>query len=142
MGEEIVTTDVDRLINILKIKKKIDLAKISKELGLQENIVQKWVDFLVEEKIITIEYTFSSPIISLIEDEQKKEITKHDFEIYKQRFLKEAKNKKQPPEQLWQQHILEKIEAMNSFFYTEADKKGLRKKDELWQQYKKRLIQL
>jgi len=141
MGEEIIQTDVDRLIDILKIKKKMDLSKLSKELNIPEKIIQKWVEFLVEEKIISIEYTFTSPILTIIEDEKKKEMTKQEFSQYKQKFIKDAKYKKEGAEQAWKQHVLESLGSMKPFFYSEVEKRGLKKSDELWHEYKRKVIQ-
>ncbi|MFP4567384.1 MAG: hypothetical protein ACLFN8_00415 [Candidatus Woesearchaeota archaeon] len=139
MGDEVIQTEVDRLIDILKTKKKIDIKSAAKELNVDEEIVQQWVDFLVEEKIISMEYDFTKPIISLVNNTKLKEENPEDnIKKYKKKFQGE-KQTKGNSEVIWKNHVLDNLEFMKPFFYTEADKRNLENKDELWEQYKQKV---
>lgn len=141
MVEDIIKTDVDKFIEILKLKKKIELNELAKELKLSEEIVQQWADFLVEEKIITMDYNFTKPIISIIEEEHNPNMTKEELNKYKKLF-QEHKNKKQTPEILWREHIQKNLQYMKTFFYQEAEKRNLENIDQLWQEYNEKAMQL
>jgi len=138
MGEELIKTDVDKLIEILKIKKKMEIKKMAQELNVSEETVQQWVDFLVEEKILIIEYDLTQPIISLAGETTKG--NEDYFVKYKQNFQKDIK--KGNSEFLWKQHILENVEQKKIFFFTEAEKRDLTNAEELWEEYKKKVTQI
>ncbi len=143
MGEDVIQTDVDRLIEILKIKKKIPLTQLAKELNTDEDVVQNWVDFLVEEKIVTMEYDFTKPIIQYIEqDSDTQELTNDEYEKYKQRFKDHAAKEKGQSEFAWKQHVLEKLEQKKHFFFLEAEKRNLKNIEELWEEYKEKASEL
>lgn len=141
MAEDIIKTDVDRFIELLKIKKKIELSSLAKELNLSEEVVQQWADFLVEEKIITIDYNFTKPTLSIIEEEHNTKMTKEELDKYKKIFQKQT-DKKQSPEILWREHIQKNLEYMKTFFFQEAEKRNLENIDKLWQEYKEKAVQL
>ena len=143
MGEEIIQTDVDKLIDILKSEKKMELGLLAKKINVPEETVQQWVDFLVEEKIVSIEYDFTKPIVNMLEKpKEKKEYFKEDFLKYKESFQKKSAKKKGTPEYIWKQHILENLELMKQFFFSEAEKRNLGNKKELWEEYKKKVSML
>ncbi|MGV8162674.1 MAG: hypothetical protein ACP5N2_05075 [Candidatus Nanoarchaeia archaeon] len=54
-----IKTGVDRLVEIIGTAKRISLDDASKQLGISQQVVQEWADFLEKEKLITIEYSFS-----------------------------------------------------------------------------------
>jgi len=54
MTEARVETGVDRLLEFLKGKNKMPLKEVAKNLDVSENILQLWVDFLVEERILGV----------------------------------------------------------------------------------------
>ncbi|MBU2633844.1 MAG: hypothetical protein KJ674_01215 [Nanoarchaeota archaeon] len=69
---ENIKTAVDLLIELLKKKKKITLDEASKELGIPANIINEWATFLEEEKILKIEYRFTTPYLIFNEDVNNK----------------------------------------------------------------------
>ncbi len=141
MSEETIRTDVDRLIEILKSEKKMELKLLAKKLDLPEETIQQWIDFLVEEKIVTIDYDFTKPIVSIVEEKEKEEeYEKEDFLKYKEKFKNHAK--KGSAEYIWRNHLLENLEQMKHFFFTEARKRELEKIPELWEEYKKKVAEL
>ena len=141
MGEEVIQTDVDRLIDILKTKKKLEVRQAAKELKLSEETIQQWVDFLVEERIIAIDYEFTKPYISLVKNIKEDVDKETDLENYKKRF-REYSNKNKNSEIVWKNHMLENLEFMKPFFYSEADNKGLDNADQLWEEYKDKVKKL
>ena len=142
MVEEIILTDVDKLVEILQKEKKMDLRLLAKKLNSSEDTVQKWVDFLVEEKILSVDYDFTKPIVSIIEKKQeKKEDFKEDFLKYKQEYNKKTKKEKQS-EFSWKKHILDQLELMKHFFYSEAEKRKLKNINQLWEEYKKKVSEI
>ena len=60
---EDIKTAVDSLIELLKKKKRLTLDETSKELGIPTNIINEWATFLEEEKILKIEYKFTTPYL-------------------------------------------------------------------------------
>ncbi|MCC7574312.1 hypothetical protein KO361_01870 [Candidatus Woesearchaeota archaeon] len=141
MGEETIQTEVDRLIDILKTKKKVELSKLAKELKVSEDIVQNWVDFLVEEKIVAMDYDLTKPTVSIIEDESKTgKPNENEIQNYKKKFQNDA-TKQGNVEFLWKQHILENLESMKTFFYSEAETRDLENIDQLWEEFKTKVIQ-
>lgn len=140
MADEIVKTDVDRLIDILKSEKKMELSLLAKKLNLSESTIQRWIDFLVEEKVIAIDYNLTKPVVSIIEKKKEKEDeTSKDIQKYKDQFKKQKSNKKENSEFLWKNHITENLELMKQFFFSEAEKRKLSNVNELWEEYKKKV---
>ncbi len=65
-----ITTAIDSLVDLVKIKKKITLEEASKELGIPENIIDEWATFLEEEGILEKVYKFTTPYLVAKEEEQ------------------------------------------------------------------------
>lgn len=59
-----ITTGVDRLVEIISEKKRIELEAAAKILGVGKDVVQEWAQFLEEEGIVTIDYNLSKVWIS------------------------------------------------------------------------------
>ena len=55
----VVTTEVDRLYEIIIKQKKISLVKVSKILNEKIKIVEEWAKTLEESKLISVEYSFN-----------------------------------------------------------------------------------
>jgi len=62
-----IATAIDSLVELIKEKKKLTLEQASQELGLPENIINEWSNFLEEEGIIKITYKFTTPYLELKE---------------------------------------------------------------------------
>jgi hypothetical protein len=139
MGEETIQTDVDKLIDILKINKRMEVSQIAKELNLPEETVQTWANFLVEENIIAIDYNFTKPALSLIKSKTEKD-SKNDFLQYKKKF--QSNNlKKGNGDFAWKQHILNNVELLKTFFFSQAEQRDLNNPEELWEEYKEKVTQ-
>lgn len=142
MAEETITTDVDKLINVLKEEGKLELSQLAKRIKVSEDIVQQWVDFLVEEKIVAVDYNFTKPIVSIVEDKKEIKEDAKDIKKYKDSFKEKSSKDKGNAEYLWRQHIIDNVETMRIFFFEEARKRHLENAKELWEEYKAKVSTL
>lgn len=149
MAEEVIRTGVDDLLDLLKKTDKISVHEAAKKLKLSPEMVQAWVDFLVEEEIVGIEYKFTKPYIYLNKPQQVKEqaVIQEEpvmsIDIYKAEFKKRAAERNIPQEKIsffWRNHVKEVLERKKSFFYREAKKRNLPNIDQLWQAYQDKLL--
>jgi hypothetical protein len=148
LGDETVRTGVDELLDLLKRVDKINLAEAAQKLGISSNLLQSWVDFLVEEEIIGIEYKFTKPIIYLNKPaEEKKAHVNEEREAglqdFKQDFRFRATEKKIPLEKidsLWKDHVREELTRSKDFFLREAKKRNLANIDNLWHAYNEKIL--
>ena len=143
MGEEVIKTGVDRLITFLEGKEKAPLLETAKVLGVSVDTLQSWVDFLVEEGLLGIEYKFTKPYIYLNKgDKEKAKIIGEEelsWDTYHQAFLEKASEKHIPDikaASLWKNHIMQKLEEKKSFFFDEARKRNREDLEVVWQAYK------
>jgi predicted transcriptional regulator len=138
-----VTTDVDELIRLLSDVQKISVDEAAKKLNIPKNVLQSWIEFLVEEKIIGIEYSFTTPYIYLNrpKESQKTKKTKEEkmtYSVFKKDFYDKAIKDKIPEakiEEYWQNHLKEKLEMNKEFFIREARKRNLPMMEKLWDDY-------
>ena len=72
-----ITTAIDSLVELVKTKKKITLEEASKELGIPENIINEWSNFLEEEGIMEKIYKFTTPY--LVSKEKQEIISEEDL---------------------------------------------------------------
>lgn len=143
MGDETVTTGVDGLIKFLEGKEKTSMLDAASELGVNLDTMQTWVDFLVEEGVLGIEYKFTKPFIYLNKTNKEKgkiigeeELT---WDAYHRSFLEKAKEKhisEMEAASLWKKHVLEVLDKKRVFFLDEARKSGLQQIESLWDEYK------
>ena len=71
-----ITTAVDSLVELVNNKGRISLEEAAKELGLPSHIINEWATFLEEEKVLEIEYQFTTPFLIA---KAKKEIDEKDY---------------------------------------------------------------
>ena len=145
MADEIIKTQVDDLLELLKHTSKIPLADAAKKLDVAIDVLQAWVDFLVEENIIGIEYSFTTPFIYLnkpIELKNTSKMSKKDeessIEYFKTEFWGKAKSNNIPEQKidsLWKNHLLQALELQKKFFLYEAQRRNLTKVAEIWEEY-------
>ena len=147
VAEGTITTGVDSLLTLLQSVDKISLVDAAKKLGISQNLIQSWVDFLVEEEIVGIEYKFTKPIIYINKpsEEKKAKIREEEegLDIYKEDFKKRASQKNIPQEKisfLWRNHVTESLNRRRDFFVREAKKRNLSNIETLWKEYKVRLM--
>ena len=143
-SSEVVVTGVDSLIDLLKKTNQITVPDAAKKLRYPMDTVQSWVDFLVEEKIVGIEYNLTTPTIYLLSDRKskKEEIDLgKEFGNYKQDFQSNVRNKSgNKAEFEWKNHISVKLELMKPFFFAEAEKRNLKEPTKLWEEYKQKTL--
>jgi hypothetical protein len=138
-----VETGVDKLLSYLRGKGQVSVKTIARDLKVSEEVVQSWVDFLVEEKILGMEYKLTNPYVYLLSKEKIDTTDEKDIKSYKKEFESEAKNKNIADNKtafLWKNHVQRELENVKSFFYEEAKKRGLAKTDALWTQYQQRIL--
>lgn len=61
--DELISTGVDQLINVVFNKKKVKLEEVATELGLSESVIQEWVKILEDEGLVRMEYSFTTPYL-------------------------------------------------------------------------------
>jgi len=146
--DETITTGVDDLLAFLKTINKVPLADAAQKMGVSLSLMQSWVDFLVEEEIIGIEYKFTKPIIYLNKMPQESETkieedSSMSLEAYKQDFKSHASEKNIPVDKVsffWKNHVKDAANSKKEFFVREAKKRGLPNIEGLWQVYMNRLL--
>ena len=140
----ILTTSADRLVKFVKSKEKVTIEETAKTLKIPEKTVQALVDFLVEEKILGIEYKFTTPYIYLSKKDFKEPslIKKKETPILlsKEEFYEKAKSRDIPYqkiESLWKKYLEKQLSKVKKDFYEKARQKRLSddKIDGLWQKY-------
>ena len=147
MVQERVETGVDDLIKYLQDKGKVGLKETSQAIKISEETLQLWVDFLVEERIIGLEYKFTKPFIFLNRPKNSNSNSNKDdlltIEFFKDEFFKNAKSKKIPAdkiEDLWHSHLSSSLIKLKSFFLLEAKKRNIKQSpEELFMMYDKKI---
>ena len=93
-----ITTAVDSLVKLVNEKGRISLDDASKELGIPGNILNEWASFLDQEKIIHVEYNFTTPYLTSKERNDIKknlgpmvdyEMIERKIEVIEARLIKE-----------------------------------------------------
>ena len=141
-GDVTITTGVDSLLNLLKKKKKLSLEEVSKELGIKQEVLQTWVDFLVEEKIVGIEYKFTKPYVYLNEVADKEDSAKNLAEA-KEIYHEELKQKGVSEEEIeyyWKDKILSEIKTHKEEFFKLAKQKKIENVGFLWEKFVNKII--
>lgn len=69
-----ITTGVDKLVDLIKEKKRISIDEAAKILSVPKLLVEEWADFLEEKEVIGLEYKFSVPYLVY------KELTREEAE--------------------------------------------------------------
>ncbi|MFH1073415.1 MAG: hypothetical protein V1743_08360 [Nanoarchaeota archaeon] len=143
--DEVIKTGVDDLIKLLSEYPKLSIDEVSKKLNIPKHVLQAWIDFLVEERILGIEYSFTTPYIYLNKPKEKEsehakklEGVKPTYKNFKDEFYQKAVNDKIPQEKIeeyWKNHLKAKLDAYKDYFIREARKRNLPRSDELWQIY-------
>ncbi len=150
MVDNTITTTVDSLIDLLQTVDKIELEKAAKQLDLPVSVVQSWVDFLVEEKMLGLEYKFTTPYIYLNKKTEIKATVEEkeqdkSLEEFKQDFEQRAEDNKISKNKsgaLWQNHLLEKLDKKKDFFFQEARKRGFFNPEDLWREYRANMVRM
>lgn len=84
-----IETGVDRLVQLIKEKKRITVADAAKILGVSKTVLQEWADFLQEEKVIDIDYKLTSTwLIEKKLTEEDISNKKNEFQSLKEGFIR------------------------------------------------------
>ncbi len=148
MVGDTIETDVDKLLQLLEKRGEMSLSEAAKELKIPLKTIQAWVDFLVEEKIIGVEYKFTSQHIYLNKGEntltkKKKEEFEVNLKYFFDNFVKRARENKIPESKirsLWENHLVNKLGLVKSFFYETAKRKGIEEIDKAWEEYNEEVL--
>ena len=145
MVEEVIRTGVDELLELLAHSTKVPLTDAASELKIDAGVIQAWVDFLVEEGIVGIEYKFTTPYIYLNKTVDKKNAEKTDkyenynVQYFKKEFWEHAKASNIPErqiEELWKNHVIQALDILKKYFFFEAQQRKLKDIENLWNEYK------
>ena len=135
-AQELVTTGVDALIDLLHHKKLIAVDEAARLIHVRESVLQNWIDLLVEEGIIGVEYKFITPYIFLRTDTAQ---TSAVLDIKQDFFEKAAKRNLDAAhvQQLWQLYLRENMPTIKEEFYRKLDQKRIpeAKHESLWAKY-------
>lgn len=149
MPEETITTGVDALLELLKSTDKISIPDAAQKLRVPLDTLQAWVDFLVEERIIGLEYKFTKPFIYLNKEEPKKKEKRlqiPQLKEIKKEYMDRAHEKKIPADQilrLWEAHVRQELAYLEPYFNEQAQRRGLQDTHErrrLWDGYNTQLL--
>jgi hypothetical protein len=131
-------------MELVKKREKIAIEEAAKILRMPEKTIQALVDFLVEEKILGIEYKFTTPYIYL----SKKEFKGLTFErkketqilISKKEFYEKAKLRNIPYQKiegLWRKYLEKHLDKIKEEFFRKSRQRNIPpdKIEELWKKY-------
>lgn len=148
MSDEVVKTGVDELLELLKDNNKLPLVDAAKKLNVAVDVVQAWVDFLVEERILGIEYKFTTPYIYLnkpidVSTKVYDESGPIDLMFFKNQFWDKAKRNSIPESRiadLWKNHLLQELELKKKYFFYEAQTRKIINIESVWEEYQKKIL--
>ncbi len=72
----LVSTEADQLINLLKGVTEISFADAAKELGVPIETIENWASFLEEERLLSIKYKFTTPYLTYVDEAPEKDEAK------------------------------------------------------------------
>lgn len=132
-------TSADDLIEVIRRHKKMSVEDLAKVLRISLQSVQAMVDFLVEEKVLDIEYKFTTPYVYLNEgktNEYKGVLGRFS----KEDFFSRAREKGVTEDEitlLWKRYLAQNLPLIRQDFMTRAYAHGAsaEKAEELWQKY-------
>ena len=152
-SEPVIETGVDELIRLLRLHDKLPVAEAAKMLHLPQDIVQTWIDFLVEEKMLGVEYKFTVPYVYLnqapvaqqdAETQAPKKTLgefKNEFDIRAQSTLPQDRGRLLIVN-LWRDHLRGELERKRAWFLAEARKRNLAEPEKLWSDYVKMVMEV
>ncbi len=143
-NENLVETDVDMLVSLVKEKGKISIEDAARTLKVRLAIVQRWVDFLLEENVLGVEYKFVTPYLYFNKDLKKNPTilkeTAGEYVEDKKEFFEKAKSKglsKNQIQSLWKTYLDSNLEDIKEHFFLKARSRNISevRLDQLWNQY-------
>ena len=148
MGEDTITTGVDELLTYLQGKDRVAMQDAAVFLNVSIDTLQAWVDFLVEEKILGIEYKFTKPFIYLNKEDKPKrskllEKTAVPLSQIKEEYAARARSKQIPESkitELWRSHVIEALYAKRTYFLEQAAHRRIPNAEQMWEEYQRNLL--
>lgn len=111
-----ITTAVDSLVKLVNNKGRISLESASKELGIPQNILNEWANFLDQENIIEIEYKFTTAyLISRRNDKKEEAVIDYEMISRKLEVMEAHLNKMEPKNDKkakQKQYLLKQIKSL------------------------------
>ncbi|MFO8016701.1 MAG: hypothetical protein R6U32_06355 [Candidatus Woesearchaeota archaeon] len=152
MGETVIRTDVDKLIDLVKEKKEISVDDAAKELGISSKVVESLGDVLEEEGLLHMKYKFTTPYLEyeapkgkgdLPKKEEEKLFIEEELDM-KRRFFSKAKERginDEKAKELWKSYVSQHKDHIKKQFFQEAEKKGYTPKEieSMWQKFEDQL---
>jgi hypothetical protein len=146
MGEDTVKTGVDDLLAFLQGKERVAMQDAATALKVPLDTMQAWTDFLVEEKILGVEYKFTKPFIYLNREEKKKkqlvEKTTVPLEQIKREYFQRARERQIPESkilELWRQRVQDALASKKIYFLEQANRRNAPNPLRLWDAYQQDL---
>ena len=138
-----IQTGVDELMQLLREHHKISIKEAAQKLQTPETTIQAWVDFLVEDHILGIEYKFTTPYVYIHNEERVEELQEENednyaLNDYRNGFYQKAQEKQLPEEnieKLWKEHLLYVVREQQQHFLRECQKRGVPQAQELFEEY-------
>lgn len=134
-------TGVDDLLRVVQTEKKISVPDAAKHLNLSEKVVQQWVDFLVEEHILGMEYKFTTPYVFPLKKTGPKRVVDeiaYSLSDFKDVFITYCQQRQIPEEQhptLWREHLDAVVRSQKNFFMEECGRRSISDVDTLFSDY-------
>lgn len=134
-----VETDVDMLVSLVEQKGSISIEQAAAQLKVPMATLQRWIDFLVEEEVLGIEYKFVTPYLYFNKPLKKAE-DKNAAVEEKKEFYKKARSRNLTDDkikELWQRYLNQNLVDFRNHFVKKAKERGIpnSRADELWQEY-------
>lgn len=148
MGDVVVTTDVDRLISLVELKKEISIDDAAKQLGVSSKTIESLGDLLEEEGIVHIKYKFTTPYLiheapktkeSLPQKEEEEFFIEEELDMKKE-FFSKAKARgadDSKVKELWHAYVGKYKDFMKKQFFEMATGKGYPPRDieKMWKKF-------
>lgn len=148
MGDTVIKTDIDRLMELIELKKEISIDDAAKQLGVSSKTVESLGDVLEGEGIVHIKYKFTTPYL-IYEKPKGKEAfsTKEEEEIFiedeldiKSEFISKAKARdanEERAKELWKAYSGRYRDFIKKNFFDKAKQKGYPEKDieKMWKKF-------
>lgn len=148
MGDRVVTTDVDRLISLVELKKEISIDDAAKQLGVSSKTIESLGDMLEEEGIIHIKYKFTTPYLMYEKPKSKEGMPQSEEEEMfiedeldmKKEFFSKAKARgadDMKAKMLWGEYAKRYKDFMKKQFLSKAKEKGYPQRDidKMWKKF-------
>ncbi|MEM3400246.1 MAG: hypothetical protein QXP42_05430, partial [Candidatus Micrarchaeia archaeon] len=82
-----IKTEIDIILQLLRERGKVKLSEISREFGIDEEILEKWAEILDYRGVAKIEYGIDGTYLGLVKEEKDKQAGEILEDIKKKRAL-------------------------------------------------------